>query len=729
MVLRISKLLVFVFLLSSCASPIKDAEVLATRGEWLNAVLEYRKALLKEPGDIELRSRLKQTELKAADYYYQKGLRLLEQNNIDAAIVEYQRGLIAKPDHGKLEEAMKSLLTLKKANSLYLEGMYSKKSGRDKEAHEQFLRVLQVYPDHEKATVEVQRYISQKEENSDEFALKSKAPITLKFKKTGIRTTFQFLAKSFGINVIFDEAIKDQSVTLFAKNVTFEQALNLLLVTTKSFYKKLGKNTILLSPDTKEKRGQYEDYIIRIFSLRNIKAKNMAAILKNVLSLKKIQVNEKQNTIIVRSTDVILSLVDKVIRSNDRKPAELILDVEILEVNRTKTEQLGLDFGSQVTNVYPTFTGSFAAALSQGTVTLPNLSFRYYKQDVDAKILANPKIRVMDDKPAKIHIGDRVPLRAATIQDATGQTRTTFEYKDIGIKLTAEPDIHLDNSVTVKLGLEVSSLGQNLGTVAEPAFSIGTRNADTVMLLRDGETAILGGLIRDEDRRSLANVPGLGDIPILGRVFGTSDDQSTRTDVLLTITPRIVRGWDIPPKDLRSIYSGTEKSYTNRSIFSNFNDKIKNKEVKISLPNIKNNKDGLKSRKAKVIKLGFDKTAFTITDNGESEIKVIGENLKDVKFLPFDILYNPNLLSFEEGIQSDAPVSKFSATEESGQGTISIKLNDLDVTDDSPQVLCTLILKGVKPGISYLVFRTNEYQGKNGNAVKSQVQTSRIIVH
>lgn len=732
MLFRFINLLILVVFITSCASPVKQAEHLASKGEWLNAVLEYRKALTKNPEDIELRSRLKQTELKAADFYYQQGLKLLEQNNIDAAIVEYQRGLIAKPDHGKLEEAMKNLLNLKEANNLYVEGMINKKAGRIKDAHQLFLQTLKIFPEHEKANIEVQRYRLKLDDEGQELALTSKNPITLKFKKTDIRTTFQFLAKSFGINVIFDESVKDMPVTLFAKNVTFEQALNLLLVTTKTFYKKLGKNTILLSPDTKEKRGQYEDYIIRIFTLRNIKAKDMAAMLKNVLSLKKIQVNEIQNTVIVRATEVMLSLVDKVIVANDRKPAELIMDVEILEINRTKSEQLGLDFGSQISVSYPTFTGSLSAALSQGTVTLPNVNFRYFKQDVDAKILANPKIRVIDDKPAKIHIGDRVPLRSSTIQDVTGQTRTTFEYKDIGIKLTVEPDIHLDNSVTVKLGLEVSSLGQNLGTVAEPAFSIGTRNADTYMLLRDGETAILGGLIRDEDRRSMSKIPGLGDIPAIGRLFSANDDQTTRTDVLLTITPRIVRSWDVPPKDMRNIYSGTEKNYTNRSIFANFETQQKDKDTEISIGEVNLSKQYNKSNKnngVQIIKLGFDKNAFTVMKDSEAEIHIVGKNLQDVKHLPFDILYNPNLLSFEEGIKADDNVKIFAATEKSGQGTININISELDISDNEEHVLAKIFLKGLKPGISYLVFRTNDYQGKNGNQVKSQVQTSRIIVH
>ncbi len=720
--------LLFICILSlmliNCSSTIvKDAELYAAKDEWLQSVLAYRKALIKDPGDIELRSRLKQTELKAADFYYQQGLKMLEQNNIDAAIVQYQRGLIAKSDHSKLAQAMKDLLIRKEANRIYQEGVLSREAGRHEDAKKLFTQVLKIYPDHEQAALELQTYkLKSEEKHENDFALTSSDSVTLNFKKADIRSTFKFLAKSFGLTVIFDDEVKDVSVTLFAKDVTFKQALNLLLVTTKTFYKKLGKNTILLAPDTKEKRGQYEDYIIRTFSLRNTKAKKMSSILKSMLSIKKLIINEKQNTIMVRSTADVLELVDKVIAVNDRKPAELILDVEILEVNRTKTEQLGLDFGSSLSIAYKSFSGSFSRALSLGTVTLPGITFSYLKQDIDAKILANPKIRVIDDKPALIHIGDRVPLRSSTIQDVTGQIRTTYKYTDIGIKMTVEADIHLDNSVTVKMNLEVSSLGQNLGTASEPAFSLGTRNATTYMLLRDGETAILGGLIRDEDRKLTSKVPGLGDIPVIGRLFSTDDTQSVRTDVLLTITPRIVRGWDQPSKILRNIYSGTEKTYTNKPIFSNFNNQLSRNDVQIAKNNTKKHPvEKVQTSNKDIISLRFKKSAYTVLSGGEVEIQIYGENLKSIESLPFEILYNPSLISLKDS--NDRPVKNNDTP-----GIFRVPLEKINVKSNNLVEIYKLKMHGLKPGISYLVFRAYEYQRENGDEVKTQVQTTRVIV-
>src|SRR5712691_2131601 len=564
-------------LLAACASsPFKQAEEYAAQDEWLKAVLEYRKATADSPGDVEYRSRLKQTELKAADFYYQRGQRSLEQGNLDGAIVQYQQGMAAMPDHSKLQQAMTDAIARKEAGNTYREGVNLREAGMLEDASRKFQRTLEIYPDHKEAAAALAELKKQYQEKiSEGLALTSKAPITLNFRQTDLKQAFEFLAKSFGVNVIFDESVKSVPVMLFAKDVTFEQGLTLLLTTSKTFFKKIGPNTILVAPDSKEKRGQYEDHLVRTFHMNTVRAKEIADILKGLVTIKKIIINEQLNTITIRDTEDVIKLTERIIDNNDRKPAEMMLDVEILEVNRNKSEKLGLDFGTySFTAAIPApgtvplnrqIRSSIAAA---ATLTIPPVTFRFFKQDVDAKILANPKIRVMNGRIAKIHIGDRVPLRAATIVDATGQTRTTFDYKDIGIRLTFEPTIYLDNSAMVKLGLEVSALGANLGTATEPAFSIGTRNAETFMLLRDGETAILGGLIQDEERNTRVKLPWLGDIPALGALFSSYDDSVNRTDVLLTVTPRVVRGWDVPTRTAREFYSGTENVYSDKPLFA-----------------------------------------------------------------------------------------------------------------------------------------------------------------
>src|SRR6185503_12647388 len=178
------------------------------------------------------------------------------------------------------------------------------------------------------------------------LALGSTSPVTLNFRQTDLKQAFEFLAKSFGVNVMFDESVKSAPGTLFARDVTFDQGLKLLLATTKMFYKRIGPNTILLAPDTKDKRGQYEDHMVRTYQLNVVRAKDMADILKGLVNIKKISINETLNTIVIRDTEDVVRLAERIIETNDRKPAEIILDVEILEVNRNKSETLGLDLGS-----------------------------------------------------------------------------------------------------------------------------------------------------------------------------------------------------------------------------------------------------------------------------------------------------------------------------------------------------------------------------------------------
>jgi hypothetical protein len=402
---------------------------------------------------------------------------------------------------------------------------------------------------------------------------------------------------------------------------------------------------------------------------------------------------------------------------------------------------------------------------------IPPTVLRFFKQDVDAKTLANPKVRVINGKPAKIHIGDRVPLRSSTVQDATGQTRTTFEYKDIGIKLTVEPDIHLDNSVTVKMGLEVSTLGQNLGTQDEPAYSIGTRNADTSMLLRDGETAILGGLIRDEERSSETKVPGLGDIPVLGSIFTTYDDQRTRTDVLLTITPRIVRAWDLPPEASRSLFSGTRKKYSIKPMFAYLKKPYGKmtpefsmdaditlfkqetveqiRDVSGSLVHPTNTDDELIPEKQQnyenttdnetanliiepqqeVPLLGFGQAVYEATVGGQLEIVLIGERLHGVTSVPLEILYNPRLLSFKDYNTTGEMKPGTHLESDSDKGMVRMNITLPQKGSDYKQIkLAKLYLSALKPGTSYIVYRSTRLTKQDGASMTPQLQTVRVNV-
>ena len=202
-------------------------------------------------------------------------------------------------------------------------------------------------------------------------------------------------------------------------------------------------------------------------------------------------------------------------------------------------------------------------------LTLPGIILNLIKQDSDAQTLANPRVRVLNNKQAKFHIGDRIPIQTSTVQSTSAVAVTsTFEYKDVGIKLNIEPTVHLNNTVTLKMGLEISTLGDALDFGnGQKQYKFGTRNTDTIINLRDGETVIIGGLIKDEERKGRMKIPVLGDIPILGKLFSSSSDDTIKTDILMSITPNIVRNMEIPSKDVQDFWSGTEDNYDTKPLF------------------------------------------------------------------------------------------------------------------------------------------------------------------
>ena len=566
--------------------------------------------------------------------------------------------------------------------------------------------------------------------------LNGKQKISLNFKDTNIKTAFAFLSQSFKINIIFDESVKEQTITLFAKDVTFRQALNLMLSTSKMFYQAISKNTILIAADTKSKREQYEEYIIKTYQLRTVEAKQMSEIIKGVLKVNKLVVNESMNNIMVRDSKSILDLVSKIIEINDRRPAELLLDVEILEVNRNKAEQLGIDYGSVITTEFPNADPvniTLGAALNSGTVTLPNVTFRYFKQDVDAQTLANPKIRVINQKPAKIHIGDRVPLRSSTIQNAAGQTQTSYEYSEIGIRLDVNPVIHYDNTVTVQLSLEVSSLGQNLGTPEEPTYSIGTRNTQTQMLLKDGETAVIGGLIRDEERSNTIKVPGFGSIPIIGSLFRSKDNSLGRTDVLLTITPKIIRGWDIPRKSLQNIHSGTADRFSSEPLFpSATTDSV---IIKLNSTVTSSEKDKVTEDEGNNVSksnasnglLTFDKSLYTSNVGDEIIVGVKASNVTDLTEMTIPILFNKDIVEIKEINVSSPGIADMQKkyTDDGVELTINFKSGEESSVQKD---LFSLVMSGGGSGISYLTTKQATARDSSGESISIETRASRIVI-
>lgn len=564
------------------ARALKRAERYAERGELDLAVKEYREANKQNPGVIEYRSALLRAEEMAANQHYRKARNFLNERKLDQAVVELQQALFLNSSNAAIQSALKSVLDMKQAEEHYRAALTFIDLGRLNNAMNELNRSVELDPENGKYQDALEKLRKKRETGpEDALTLASDKPITLNFKNTNIKEVFGLLSKLSGVNILFDEEVRARPVTVFVKDVSFQYALNLLLSTNKLFMKKISADSIIIVPKTRTKVFQYQDLMMKTFYLSNVKAKNIVILLRSILDTRKVFVNDTLNSVTVRDTPEKIKLVEKIIAANDLKEAEVILDVEILEISRSKTLKYGWNFSPGL-SAGASLQGTSSASTSGISFTdlrnlskdnimlsLPGVVLNLLKQDSDAQTLANPRVRVLSNKKAKFHIGDRIPVQTSTVQATAAATVTSaFEYKDVGIKLNIEPTVHLNNTVTLKMNLEISTLGDALEFGGgQKQYRFGTRNTDTTINLRDGETVIIGGMIRDEERKSRNKIPLLGDLPILGKLFSSSDDGAVKTDVLMSITPNIVRNMELPDKDIQAFWSGTGETYDVKPLF------------------------------------------------------------------------------------------------------------------------------------------------------------------
>lgn len=401
-------------------------------------------------------------------------------------------------------------------------------------------------------------------------------PVNLEFRDASIKMVFDALSRTTGINFIFDRDVRpEQRTTVFLKQTSLDDAIDVILSTGQLEKKVLNASSVLIYPNTQAKQREYQDLMVRAFYLANVEAKQTAAMLKTVLKLKDIHVEDKSNMIMLRESPETIGLAEKLIRLQDLEEPEVMLEVEVLEINRSRLINAGVQWNSQLTLTPLGLSGGSSGSMTLNDlrglnsdrigITVPTATINLQKTDGDANLLANPRIRVRDHEKAKIMIGDKVPV--VTTTSTNNFVTENIQYLDVGLKLEVEPDIHLRDEIGLKLSMEVSSLVSSVKTNnGSQAYQIGTRNVTTVLRLKDGETQVLAGLINDEDRSSGNRVPLLGDFPILGRLFGSQNDNRQKTEIVLSITPRLVRNLQRQGPAAESFWSGTESTLRDRPL-------------------------------------------------------------------------------------------------------------------------------------------------------------------
>jgi general secretion pathway protein D len=539
---------------SSAEQTASDGEQAFEQESWDAAVYHYLQALAEDPDNIEYKLNLTFARQKASAQHFQRGTMLRDLGRLKAARDELQMAVQLDPTNQFAEQ-----LLVRVSEEIAILGR----------------------PDGARELEEIKRAAREAKVKPPVLDPKSKDRITLNFPKPKpVQEIYQAMAKAYGFNVLFDPKLKDDRLTLELNDLTAEQSLEMVMQAAGHFYKVLDEHTIMVAEDTPQNRRDYEDLVIKTFFLSNADVKEVDKLLRSLIEARRLSTNEQLNAITLRDTADKVAIAEKLITVNDKAKAEVLVDVELLLMASRDKSDLGASLSSYIFNL-----GLDTAQVSGNEgqdgslyldqfkditrgdwfINVPSIVISLAKSSGNAEVLAQPQLRITEGEKASLHIGDRVPIPVTSFntgyQGAPGTVTpiTSFQYQDIGIKIDVEPRVHHNREVTLKLTVEVSNLGDEVSVGPnQTAVTIGTRTITSVIRLQSGESSLLAGLIRRDTGESEVKTPLLSDIPYLGRLFTTKSKELRRTDLVLTLTPSIIRFPDINEADLAPMWVGTE---------------------------------------------------------------------------------------------------------------------------------------------------------------------------
>jgi general secretion pathway protein D len=543
--------------LSACSA----AQQTASQGEtavhernWDAAVFYYLQALAEDPDNVEYRMQLTRARQKAAQQHFQKGLTLEHLGQLHAARDEFQMTIQLDPTHQFAAQKMEDV----QADIEILEGP----GGADQLA-------------------EIKRRAREAKVKPPVLDPTSKDPITLNFpQEKPLKEIYKALGKAYGFNVLFDKDLREQKLAIELADVNAEQALEMTMRAGSHFYKVLDEHSIIVIDDTPQKRREYEDLVIKTFFLSNADVKEVDKLLRALIEARRLATNEQLNAITLRDSADKVAIAERLIRTNDKAKAEVLVDVELLLISSNNDTNLGMTLStySFILGTDTTLIGDNdregslplnalnGINSSNSFINIPSLLINLVKTSGRSEVLAQPQLRITEGEKANLHIGDRYPIPVTSFNTsntvgANVVPITSFQYQDIGIKIDVEPRVHHNREVTLNLSVEVSNLGATVEVgQGQSAVVIGTRTITSVIRLQSGETSLLAGLFRNDTTEGVIETPGISSIPLLGRLFTNKSKTYTRTDLVLTLTPHIVRFPDIEEEDLAPVWVGTENN-------------------------------------------------------------------------------------------------------------------------------------------------------------------------
>jgi len=682
----------------------------------------YQKALKSQPENAEYQIKFNQARFEASAFHVKQGVKLRERGDLPGAAGEFQRAAAIDPSSPIAEQELRKTAEMIGERDHAAEAAAESTEGP-------------VEPPLASMPPEIRPL--------------SRAPISLHMSNDA-KIVFDTIGKLAGLTVVYDPDFPARRIPIALDGVTIEQALDIASLESKAFWKPVTENIIFVIPDQPQKRRDYEEQEVRTFYLSNtVQAQDLTEIvtgLRQLLDLKRLQQLNAQNAIIIRDTPDKLAIAEKMIKDIDKAKPEVVIQVQVLEARLDKMRNLGILPGQSASiGVVPpgtttTTTGTSTTSTSTTTniltlqnlahlngsaysVTLPNFTANALLNDSDTKIIQNPEVRSVDGQPAKLRIGDRVPVATGSFQAGVGVgstagsgfvnplVNTQFQYIDVGVNVDITPRVHPNHEVSMKVSIEVSSVtGQsNIGGIQQPIIS--QRKIDHEIRLKEGEANILGGLVEKTETKSNNGWPGLGNVPLLRYLFAEDSKSYEDDEILIILTPRIVRMPDWTRANLRPLYSGSE---TNVQVRRESEVRAPSQEIPqapatpatppTGAPVPPNAAQGGQSAQMR-----FEPRSLSLKVGQQSTIGVVVDNVNDLFSIPFLLQYNPAVISVEEvqhggflqgGNQEIAIVTNIN--KEKGQAIISATRQPNTVGVSGTGTIMGIVVKAVGPGTSNL---------------------------
>ena len=673
------------------------------------ALEHYQKALRADPFNADYKIRASQLRFEASQFHVRQGQKLREKGELQLALAEFQKAQAMDPASPIAEQEVKATLALI--------------AGKEKEAESSAIPTAA--PHAEGALVQ----------EPPQLMPISRAPINLKMSNDA-KIVYETIAKLAGLTVVFDPDLPARRITTELNNVTLEQALDIVSLQSKSFWKPVTQNILFIVPDQPQKRRDYEEQVVRTFYLSNtVQPQDLTEIvtgLRQLLDLKRIQQLNAQNAIIIRDTPDKLVLAEKLINDIDRAKPEVVIQVEVLQARLSRLRDLGilpgqgatLSFTPRGATVGATGTGSMALnrlkklASADYSVTLPGATATAILTDSTTKIIQNPEIRSVDGQQARLRIGDRIPVATGSFQAGVGigaaggagivnpLVNTQFQYIDVGVNVDVTPRVHPNHEISLKLLVEVSSVTgtSTIGGIDQPIIS--QRKIEHDIRLKEGEVNILGGLIERVDSKTLKGWPGLAKLPFLHYLFSDEKNDRQENEILIVLIPRIVRMPLWTQANLRPLSSGTE------SVIQVRREASVQTPAPVSAPAPGPTAAAPPAAAPGVpqaARLRFEPPTITLKPGQTATLSIAVENVQDLFSIPMLLQYNPAVLRIEEvqhgtflsgGTQEIAIVQR--VDQEHGQAIISAIRQPNTPGVSGSGTLLGIVVRALGPGTSNL---------------------------